>query len=166
MRGTVGGLHYWANQTAIDNENDLLYVVGLPDSAGWTRYTLNAPTGALLQQVALTIDAAPLREALGTMVNSRGEVLAFRWNDVAAEALLRLDPSTGEATILGEVGDLELWSGVACWNPSSDEIDVLGIVENDDGSTDDKLYALDGLSGALLYELPVADWPTTAVLAF
>lgn len=164
--GTVEGLQTWQSQTAVDVNQDRLYVVGMPNGGDPTLYTLVSNTAEFLGSAVITLDGDPLNELLGLAVNSEGAVLGFSW-DGSVERMLRVDPSTGEATVLGTVGDLQVWSAGTALNLSNDNLYVIG-----DNGLNDKLYVMDARTSGdlpaerLLYDAPLQDYPSSALLVY
>lgn len=155
--GTVGDLMWWSNEAVYAPGSNTAYVLGAPDMApGQNIYSLDATTGQLIGQHALS-----LSQISGLVVNSAGEVLGFRWNG-STEDMVRIDPSTGLVTVIGQVGDLEMWSNSAAINRTTDVVHVLG----KNAADASKLYSLDAHTGALLYDSSVAEYPTDAILVY
>jgi hypothetical protein len=163
--GTVGDLEMWSAQIACVTAYDSLYVVG-SNAAGVRKiYSLVASTGAFVAGAALSLGGNALDQLLGLAVNTSGALLGFRWNGTNEE-MLRVDPATGVSEVLGTVGDLEVWSTVTALNLSNDNLYVIG-----SNGTEDKLYVMDARTDSapderLLYSVPVADYPTTALLVY
>lgn len=160
--GTVGDLTAWSAQTAYDGASDVAYVLGHPGSASGplTVYSMNASTGALVAEEPVSGTTGDL---LGLTVNAKGTLIGFRWNG-SQEEMVAVDPSTGDTSVLGTVGDLESWNGIASVNLTTETLYVLG---NTSAMTK-KLYALDAESGALLYDvdLSLSTLPTQATLVY
>lgn len=165
VAGTVGDLQFWQNQTGYDAALDVVYALGYAAGAGPMRlklYALDATTGALRAERELTqAGGGPVDGLLGVVVTSAGELLGFRWNGTAEE-MVRVDVATGAATAIGTVGDLKLWSDVASIDRTTDTVYVIG----KNGAEKDKMYVLDGRTGTLRYDVPVAAYPTNAVLVY
>ena len=102
-------------------------------------------------------------DVTGVVANSSGTLLGFDWNG-SAEEMLALDPKTGNASVLGTVGDLASWDGIATITLTTDTTYVLG----NTAAMTPKLYALDGASGNLLYtaDLSIPMLPAQATLVY
>jgi hypothetical protein len=166
--GAVGDLAFWSGQTAYDPTADTVYVLGNPASSTpqggpLTLYSLDATSGALLAEQPITEGGSPVMDVTGVVANSSGTLLGFDWNG-SAEEMLALDPKTGTASVLGTVGDLASWDGIATINLTTDTAYVLGYT----AAMTPKLYALDGASGNLLYatDLSIPMLPAQATLVY
>jgi hypothetical protein len=157
--GIVGDLQYWQTETTYSALTNEVYVAGIDSNNTHKLYVMDAQSGALVRSAPFTQNGAPITDVLGLATNSLGHLIAYRWNG-SAEQMLRIDTTTGEATELGIVGDLQYWSSTADINVTNDRAHVIGI----NAANENKLYTLDTMTGALLDEVLVAEYPTNAVL--
>jgi hypothetical protein len=157
--GVVGDLQSWQTETTYSAQTNEVYVAGIAPDNTHKLYVMDAQTGALVRAVPLTSNGSPISDVLGFATNSLGHLIAYRWNG-AAEQMLRIDTMTGIATELGVVGDLQSWSSTADVNVTNDRAHVIGI----NAANENKLYTLDTITGELLDEVLIAEYPTEAVL--
>ena len=138
--GTVGDLQYWSAQTAIDNTQNRLYVVGT-DSAGQGQlWVMDSLTGALLDTIALSTSSLS-----GLQLSPDGNGLLYgRWNG-SEEELVSVDVVTGQETTLGVIGDLMWWSGQTVINPENNTMLAWG-----SNSLLDNMYVMDLSTGVLV----------------
>jgi hypothetical protein len=163
VRGTVGDLMWWNTESASDPVRNRIYVLGETEGGVYKIYTLDGSSGELLHAEPVMLNGAQRKEILGLAVNSRGDVIGYAWNGTT-EDMLRIDPETGECTDLGDVGDLYLWTRVAGINATNDLAYIIGFDSMD--TSEGTLYVLDTVTGDFLYDLPVADYPTEAILVY
>lgn len=157
--GVVGDLQAWQTETTYSALTDEIYVAGIDSNNTHKLYVMNTQSGTFVRSVPFTQNGSPIQDVLGLATNSAGHLIAYRWNG-SAEQMLRIDPLTGVATELGIVGDLQFWSSTADINVTNDRAYVIGI----NAANENKLYTLDTMTGALLDEVLVAEYPTNAVL--
>jgi len=157
--GIVGDLQYWQTETTYSPLTNEIYVAGIAPDNTHKLYVMDGQTGALVRSLPFTSNGAPITDVLGLATNSLGHLIAYRWNG-SAEQMLRIDTTTGVATELGLVGDLQTWATTADINITNDRAHVVGI----NAAMESKLYTLDTITGALLDETLVAEFPTNAVL--
>lgn len=157
--GIVGDLQYWQTETTYSPLTDEVYVAGISPDNTHKLYVMDGQTGALLRSAPFTWNGAPITDVLGLATNSLGHLIAYRWQG-SAEQMLRIDTMTGVATELGIVGDLQTWATTADINITNDRAHVVGI----NAAMENKLYTLDTVTGALLDETLIAEFPTNAVL--
>ncbi len=157
--GTVGDLQYWQTETAYSPLADEIYVAGITASNESKLYVMNATSGALVRSVGFTLNGTALDNILGFAMNSAGSLIAYHWNG-SSEQMLQIDTTSGAATEIGTVGDLQFWSTVADVNLTNDRAYVIGT----NAANENKLYTLDTVTGALVDELVINEYPTNAVL--
>jgi hypothetical protein len=157
--GTVGDLQGWSFQTAVDNDLNRYYVVGEDSNQDRQLWVMDSLTGALIDTVPLGSEN-PQAMVLGP----GGHLLYITWNGTAEE-LKSLDPVTGQATVLGVVGDL-MWiqsGGVLVYDEAANAVYVWGATgssDDDMGSgggaavVEDRLWVMDATTGAVLLDLP------------
>jgi len=168
VRGTVGDLETWSTESAVDATANRVYVFGMPAAGPSKIYSIDTVSGEPVASPELTLGGEPLGSPpVGVAVNGVGEVVGFRWNPAEeVEEMLRVDPETGETTVIGAVDDLRVWSTVTALNNTNDEIYVIGS-NSDVGAPDsDFLYVMDASTGAFLYKVPVVDYPTSALFVY
>jgi hypothetical protein len=144
--GIVGDLGSWSGQTVIDNTIDRMYIIGTDSSSTTQLWVMDSVTGDLIE----TITPTDFMGGSGLQMSPSGNAVYAYWNG-SEEILTELDLTTGERTDLGTVGDLGSWSGQTVVDPTNNTILIWG--NGDDGAN---IYAMDVLTGDLLYTTPVA----------
>lgn len=148
--GTVGDLMWWSqDSTAADSDSHTVYVAGSNEAGESKLYTLDTLSGELVSEVVVDIGSLQLPLALSVSLDGQS-VLGFRWNG-ATEDYVAIDSATGAISVLGTVGDLEMWSTETALDRAAGRMYVIGT--NHGGTT--KLYVLDAGTGDLLSDVPL-----------
>jgi hypothetical protein len=142
---------------ALDSANNRFYMFGVDGSSTTRLYISNTQTGALVASPQIARHLAALFVETGT-----GRLLGAWWNATrSVEELVVIDPSTGQATLLGDITGLAgLSSGVAALDSANQRLYVYGV----DGSSNPKLFVMNTQTGALVTSLPLTRTPTILVL--
>ena len=146
--GIVGTLNYWSSQTAIDNDIDVYYVVGSTSVGVDTLWAMDSISGALLASTTLSEGVAAMT------LQDNGNLLYLTWNGTQEE-LKSLDPTTGTASVLGIVGDLNYISngGELVYNPHTGHSYVFG----SDSTQQPKIWVMDTPSGMLVSDTLISE---------
>ena len=146
--GEVGDLHWWHGQSVFDSGTNRLYIAGISTGGADKLYTVDAPSGGLINEVPL--DRSELYLA---GVDAGGDLIALNWDAVnGTEDVCRLDPDTGELTELGQAGDLMWWLGQCAVDPAAGLLYAIGWA--DGGSA--KLYTFNLAGGTVTAQPAVA----------
>ena len=143
--GIVGDLASWSGQTVIDNSIDRMYIIGTNSSGTTQLWVMDSVTGDLIE----TITPTDFMGGSGLQMSPSGNAVYAYWNG-SEEILTELNLTTGERTDLGTVGDLGSWSGQTVVDPTNNTILIWG-----NGADGTNIYAMDVLTGELLYTTPV-----------
>lgn len=153
----IADLVFWSSETATSTEN--VYVLGQDADMTGAVFTLNN-SGVLQHRAPLTMNGAALADQLsGLSVNGAGELVAFRWSSTLE--YVRIDPKTGVTNVIGTVGDLQAWIGIAVANATTNEVYVIG-----NNGTEDKIYVMDAISGVVSDAHRIEAAPAGVVLVY
>jgi hypothetical protein len=156
----------WSGSSSLDVERDRLYAVHTAAASGVVVRTIDAATGADLGGEVVTLDGSPALSLDGLQVNPAGELLGIvQGGSIIADAglhLVKVEPSTGVATLLGSIDDVLGWSGDTVYNPTTDVFVVFGLALD----SAMHLWMLDGATGAVVHDTPLATAASSTLLVY
>ena len=132
--GALAGLKVWSNQSAFDHAAHVVYAIGQDSANATSLYSFSLDT--LTQGPTSPVSSALVNPALGGVLPNGSPLAAF-W-DGTVEWVAQLAPASGEATKIGQLGDLYLWSSNMVLTPAGGSVYATG----SDHANAERLYSM------------------------
>jgi hypothetical protein len=134
--GVLSGLETWSGEFAFDEAHDRLFATGMDGASVHYIYRFELGTGTT------TAFAAPIPYLYLAGVAASGQPIAVWWDAAAARQKVGyINPATGAVSELGDLGDLESWTGTTAYDRENHVVYAVGMTPA--GIDDWKLYAFD-----------------------